>query len=153
MFCNALGLVNGRYCTKLDVRFTRGKENRLLPIFLHHGFDGGRKSGANINNIHDLRSDHDASIYLIGHVHECGWAPMKPFMYTDFRSGEHKLRVKYRHFGLTGPYLKTYTVGHSSYSEMAAYPPTAVGSIYFDYMPRYDRVKEHTTEESGEVDG
>ena len=78
---------------------------------------------------------------------------MKPYLYTEIRGGVQKLKVRNRHFGLTGPYLRTYMVGHSSYSEMAAYPPTATGSIYFDYTPRYDKVKEHTAEESGGTDG
>lgn len=100
-----------------------------ILIYAHHGAGGGRKSGSKINRLEDASQFfHEADIYLMGHVHDrAAW--VKPALSVAAKSDT--IVQKWRAFGITGTYKKTYQQDGMGYGEKMMLPPTALGVITF----------------------
>lgn len=121
------------YSAIMRVRFKRADTSRVLYIYLHHGAGGGRKTGGKINRLEDAAvSFPDCQMYLMGHVHDkAAW--VKPALHIADRSDT--LVEKFRAFGITGTFKKTYEQGSRGYGEKVMYPATALGVISFVLHP------------------
>jgi len=137
--CRQLMVSDLGYSALIRLKFKRSTVGHTLVIYAHHGHGGGRKSGSKINRIHDAGADFEADIYLMGHTHERGWAPMKPMLVVDSR--EEKIVSRERVYGMTGSYLKTFERGMAGYGEIKGFPPVSLGGIHFTYKPEYSELE------------
>ena len=143
-----------RLCRQLDVpylgysglyrlKFTEnGNRGRTVDIRYHHGWASGRTPGGQLtSNTKDV-AHWDADIFLYGHGHK---------LLTDTVSrlalqGEKTLVSKDLVICLCGTFLKTYTIGGTTYSEKKGYSPIRIGSPYLTIKPNYKSIaiKAHT---------
>ena len=144
-------------CTKLDTpnlgfsclyRLTlknqRARKN--VVIYAHHGWGGGRKSGASINKLIDLMSSYQADIYLSGHDHD-KIGKRKPRL-SITSTGKPRLKSTPAILGRTGTFLRTAQQGTTNYAEVAGYPPTDLGVLRIDmrFTGKHDEVDLHVSE-------
>jgi hypothetical protein len=110
--------------------------SKQMFIYAHHGFGGGRKSGGKVNRLEDAAiSFPDCQIYLMGHVHDkAAW--IKPALHVAEQTD--KVIQKFRAFGITGTFKKTYQQDAMGYGEKMMYPSTALGVISFSIRPFSD---------------
>jgi predicted phosphodiesterase len=130
-------------CRRLDVpylgfsffyRLTLKKKSsdirRNLIVYGHHGFGGGRTSGASINKLENMIKSFDADIILSGHDHQ---KIGKRYVRLSVPiKGEMRVKQKPIVLARTGTFLKTSIPGHTTYSEQFGYPPTDTGVIRID---------------------
>lgn len=97
-----------------------------IDICLHHGFVGGKLSGAKALNMERYLWTHSADLILMGHSHNT--LSMK----ATVEELDHMGNIRYhvRRGAFTGTFLSTTNEGGSStYSERAGHLPTPVGTI------------------------
>lgn len=109
-----------------------------LFIYAHHGSGGGRKSGSKINRLEDAALTFPyCHIYVMGHVHDrAAW--LKPALHIAERSDT--IIQKWRAFGITGTFKKTYQQDAMGYGEKLMLPATALGVITFSVTYEGDRL-------------
>jgi hypothetical protein len=130
---------SGLYRLKFSSNGSRG---RTVDIRYHHGWAAGRTPGGQLtSNTKDVLH-WDADIFLYGHGHK---------LLTDTVSrlslmGEKTLVSKDLIICLCGTFLKTFTIGSTTYSEKKGYSPISVGSPYLTIKPTYKSIsiKAHT---------
>lgn len=120
------------YSAILRLRIARDKQKhgvRSLYIYAHHGAGGGRKTGGKINRLEDAALTFpDCDIYLMGHVHDkAAW--LRPSLHIAKKSD--RITQRFRAFGITGTFKKTYQQDCRGYGEKSMYPATALGVISF----------------------
>jgi hypothetical protein len=146
---NTLGIVspadlNLGYSAFVRLRFSRntstdnrtGKPSngwRQFVIYAHHGAGGGRKKGAKVNRMTDHTTTFPlCDMYLMGHVHDrIAW--VDPLL--DISPRSDKIIERWRAFGITGTFKRTYQQGGMGYGEKQMYPATALGVISFTVLP------------------
>ena len=134
-----------RLCRRLKVPYLgysgmirlsmRDKHNhgRSVCVYYHHGFGGGsRTQGADLTKYSKHAATIDADIFLYGHVHR---------KQTDeiprLAAIGGKWKAKDKHIAICGTYLKTLSnTTDSTYSEVAGYPPTAIGGVEISIKPQ-----------------
>jgi len=121
------------YSAIIRLRINRLQTSRSVAIYCHHGAGGGRKTGGKVNRLEDIAITFpDCGIYLMGHVHDkAAW--IKPSLHIADRTDT--LIEKFRAFGITGTFKKTYQQYGRGYGEKVMYPATALGVISFTIHP------------------
>jgi len=146
--CKSLKVPNLEYSAIFDVvliRNTRIKKPRLsfqvdgekapnvpssgtrftVRFYCHHGAGGATTPGGKLNKLIKFMHFFDAQIYFIGHVHGSSGHRM---VSIGADSPCTKLVERERVGVITGTYLRTYAPGITTYGEVAAYSPTALGA-------------------------
>ena len=112
----------------LSLNCTSYKTQRVtFDVFTTHGFGGGRKKGAKVNNISDLADIAEADLYLMGHTHEC-----IGYLTTRWTHVQNRLVERKVGFCITGSFLsysqESELVASESYAERMALPPARIGA-------------------------
>jgi predicted phosphodiesterase len=130
--CAGLNVERGDYMTYLKLDFDRSQFHKQGVVFwLHHGWFAGRKKGGKVNNLEDIAAGWDADIYCAGHSHELFATSTTRMSIVGDNLVENK-----KIFCNTGTFMKTISIGNSSYSEKKAYRPTKIGVLRIDIKPR-----------------
>ena len=112
----------------LSLNITVSRNKRMTyDVFCTHGFGGGRKKGAKVNNLSGLADIAEADLYLAGHTHEC-----IGYLTTRWTHVQNRLVERKVGFCITGSFL-SYTqeselVSSESYAERLALPPARIGA-------------------------
>jgi hypothetical protein len=132
--CRELKLENLTNEALVRVTFTRGRVSnaRSLDVYLHHGWFAGRKSGAKVNNLHDLFGQFDVDIVAVGHGHDRMIAP--PFT-TLYMAQNGELAKRRRYALMTGAYLKSHEQGVTCYASDKGYRSADLGAVRLLYKP------------------
>ena len=93
-------------------------------IFTHHGYGGGRKSGAQINKVEDAMRIAVADIYAIGHVHVKANSQLEILGIRENGKPERRQKI----FVVTGSYQRAANSGTTSFAEKGMYPQAPMGS-------------------------
>lgn len=117
----------------LRLRFERkGKGGRNIFLFnLHHGFIGGRLSGAKALNMQRWLWTHDCDIVIFGHSHNT--AIYREEVVGLDRLGKPVSMPRIGCYG--GTYLNTSGEGHTTYSEFKGYFPNPTGGVEIHIRP------------------
>ena len=116
----------------------KGRSRYALNLFAHHGWGGGRKSGAHVNRIeYDIMDMAPANtdIVFMGHVHKLIGGIRAGFRVSEW--GPPRLIPYERAWAVTGTYLKTWRQGGTTYAERSGFPLSTIGSpcIEVRYCP------------------
>jgi len=130
--CRALDLKYAGYSCFIKIKCKPKTHQRNLVIFAHHGWQGGRKTGASINAVENLAQYWEADVYLVGHSHKL-WSTREVRITW---AGEHKVV-----FANTGTFLQTCTDKTTGYGEQAGYPPQKLGVIKIKYYPYAENLR------------
>lgn len=115
------------------VVFEDDNQHRAATHIYHsHGWQGGRMSGAKVNQMEKLLAWIDADIYLHGHSHSRFIVPVDRLRTNHAFT---KVKADKTYVAHTGSFLKTYQQDTVSYSERAGYPPTSLGTVRFHLTP------------------
>lgn len=120
----------GGYSALIRFQFTwKGATGakRTVMAHVHHGWQGGRKDGAMVNQMDIERKDfRSCDLVIRGHSHKLFWHP-----FPGIEGNQHHTDLKSYHVGTghSGTYLRTFDVGTESYSEKAGYSPTLIGCL------------------------
>lgn len=106
---------------------------KQFVIYAHHGAGGGRKKGSKVNRLEDITGTFaDCDLYVMGHVHDkMTW--VTPSLHIAER--DDVIRERWRAFGITGTFKRTYQQDGRGYGEKMMYPATALGVISFIVTP------------------
>lgn len=127
-----------------------GKEGRKSVVFWgHHGRGGGSLIGAPLSKLEHVIKGFDADVYLMGHTHKVGAAPVHR-VYPYFYGGKGTLHHKKMYLVSTGSFLKGYVEGHKKngragglYPEDSMMNPLALGSARIWIRPTYKTIDGH----------
>lgn len=103
-----------------------------LVVYSDHGYQAGRKDGAKLNTMRELPSYIRADIYLRGHSHSLFVSPID---WLEPNANHTEVKAHHGYVSHTGSYLRTYQQNATGYGELAAYPPTTIGSPRFILHP------------------
>ena len=121
------------YSCIIRLRIKRAATSRVLYIYAHHGAGGGRKTGGKVNRLEDIALTFPScDMYLMGHVHE-RHAWLRPALHVNDRTD--RISQRFRAFGITGTFKKTYELDGMGYGEKAMFPATALGCVSFVVHP------------------
>jgi len=99
-----------------------------------------RKSGAKVNNLHDLFASWDVDIIAVGHGHDRMIAP--PFT-TLYMAQNGELAKRRRYALMTGAYLKNHEQGVTCYASDKGYRSADLGAVRLLYKPnRHELIGE-----------
>jgi hypothetical protein len=115
----------------------RASDARKLDVYVHHGWFAGRKSGAKVNNLHDLFASWDVDIAAVGHGHDRMIAP--PFT-TLYLNAANELAKRRRYALMTGSYLKTHEQGVTCYASDKGYRSTDMGAVRLLFGPNHNEL-------------
>ena len=94
--------------------YTQGQRRFSVLLALNHGDGGGGfREGYPINKLHDVFRAYDADICVMGHVHQLVEDDRK--VMTVDQNGN--LKKRFRYWGISGSFLKTYNDGTANYFE------------------------------------
>jgi len=96
---------------------------RNVKINLHHGFTGGRLSGAKALNMQRWLWSHDADVVIWGHTHNKMLQPEA----VEILAKNDKIIIQERIGIISGTYLAGVVEGASTYSEEKGYLPLPAG--------------------------
>ena len=126
--------ISGYVLFRFKRKTGKSYDRRMLRIYAHHGWSGGRTDGYKVKVIHDLHNIFDdAHLYLMGHTHQLGEVFPTTRLYVDART--KRIREQNQKYFYTGSYIKGHEVGRGSYVEARAYPPTQIGSPVIEVRP------------------
>ena len=131
----------------LSIELPNKKGKRDIVIWCHHGRGGGSLIGSPLNKLEHVVKGFDADIYLMGHTHKVGAAPVNR-VYPYFYAGKGTLHHKKLYLVSTGSFLKGYVEGHKKngragglYPEDSMMNPLALGSARIYLRPEYKNNK------------
>lgn len=131
----------------MDLPSKHGKKDILL--WAHHGRGGGSLIGSPLNKLEQIVKGFDADVYLMGHTHKVGAAPINR-VYPYFYSGKGTLHHKKLYLVSTGSFLKGYVENHQKngragglYPENAMMNPLALGSARIWLRPTWKSLDKH----------
>jgi predicted phosphodiesterase len=111
----------------LNITWGKSPHRITYDIFATHGYGGGRKKGAKVNNLAGLAEIASADLYLMGHTHECFG-----YLTTKWAHVQNRLVEKKIGFCITGSFLsyaqESEFVASESYAERMALPPARIGA-------------------------
>ncbi len=135
--CNRLGVPNLTDEFMARLTFKRLRASAVVKIYATHGWGGGRTAGAEPNKLQRMMDEwEDADICFRGHSHTFSNLPPKPVMYIP-NAGKlpSELEQRYRFAANWGCFVKSHTVGPSSYVSRACYPARPLLSVIADIKP------------------
>lgn len=116
----------------IRLRFLRtGTSSKVLTIYAHHGWGGGRKAGGKVNKLDDFMGSYDADLYLMGHVHDIAHHVRTTVSPGNGKRRDYELRE--RHGLICGTLLRPYVsrarngMPRNSYGQVKGYAPSPVG--------------------------
>lgn len=101
-----------------------GTKRYSFVIYAHHGFGGGRKHGAVINNLVDLSAFYEADLFITGHTHKT-ISTKTDYLFLNTKGN---LYAKDRGFLVTGTFLRMKQEGMEGYEVRKGLPPTYIGT-------------------------
>lgn len=138
--CERLGVPNLGYSALFDVEFihtgravsrlvkssnAKGQRKRFR-FFVHHGAGYAATPAGKLKRLIDFMSYFpEADITMVGHVHD---QVGKRVITIGGGADCDKLYQRHRIGVISGSYLKTYSLGHTTYGEVRGYAPTCLGS-------------------------
>lgn len=128
--CKELGISYGGFSSFIKLLIKPKTHHKGLTIFAHHGWTASRKTGAVINAVENLSQYYQADVYLVGHSHKLSSTKQTKISWGGARDVL---------FCNTGTYLQTATLGQTSYSERAGYPPLRIGCLKIKWYPRQEK--------------
>lgn len=127
----------------VTVALPNKRGNQEITLWAHHGRGGGSLIGSPLNKLEQVVKGFDAHVYLMGHTHKVGAAPVHR-VYPYFYGGKGTLHHKKLYLVSTGSFLKGYVEGHRKngragglYPEDAMMNPLALGSARIWLRPEY----------------
>lgn len=130
----------------LSIQLPDKKGKRDVVIWAHHGRGGGSLIGAPLSKLESMVLGFDADVYVMGHTHKAGAAPINR-IYPYFFGGKGTLHHKKMHVVSAGSYLKGYVEGHRKngragglYPEDAMMRPLSLGGARIWLRPKYKTV-------------
>jgi hypothetical protein len=138
---------------RIRLRFWEDKVGgKLLDekgVWYHHGFGGGRKSGAKVNRVDEAIRDFPGNdIYVTGHGHSRFVLPA-----ATIHVGKHKDELIQRicWTAMNGTFLRTYHEDETGYGERYKFQPSSLGCVTFTFTPRANgkglQIDGHMTED------
>ncbi len=116
----------------IRLAFARDGTHADLLIYVAHGWFAGRKSGAKVNNLHDLLLTWDVDIAAVGHGHERVVAP--PLV--TYRLGRNGQLIEWRRYALmAGSFLRGHQKGATSYASARGFRGSDIGAVTMYYQP------------------
>lgn len=112
---------------KITYEFPCGAEYSMI---VHHGYGGGRKAGGKVNMLTDFISRHDVDSVVVGHVHQ-----LFDWVETELEYPNDTVVHRYKYCGMSGTFLRTYTVGASGYAEAEMMEPVPLGFLMTHISP------------------
>ena len=137
--CEKMGCEHLGYSSLIKLVFTEeGSRIRTVIVRTHHGWGGGsRTQGADLTKFSRDVGHWDADIFLYGHTH-------RRVSDTIERLGisGKKLIARPKYVFVCGSFLKTLSLTpDATYSEVAGYPPIAIGGVNITIKPDNKWVK------------
>lgn len=129
--CNRLGVKYGGYSCFIKLKAIPKTHRQSLIIYAHHGFFAGRQRGSKVNNLERLAQHYVADVYLAGHSHDLFNTKSVRIDWGGARNVA---------FGNTGSFMETASMGTSTYSERAGYPPQKLGCLKVKWYPKLNKV-------------
>jgi hypothetical protein len=132
-----LGVPNLTYCCMIRLVMRRpgkNKPSRHIDIWANHGTGGGHYVGSKINKLIRMSQGFDATIYLMGHVHD-KMVREEDRIRLIGKSETIREYADKRYFILTGTFLRSYVSGSKSYGERKMYNPTSLGTMHIKIKP------------------
>lgn len=125
--------------------FHYGTRRGPVLIWCHHGAGGGGREASVLNKLDQLPARFAGDIFLMGHHHKKGNAPIDYVMPVfDQRGGPH-LQYRTKILAGTGGFLKGYIAGNrhgrvprGNYVEQKMLPPVSLGGVLVRIRPRWD---------------
>lgn len=111
----------------------RDAQGRMLRIFLHHGFVGGKLAGAKALNMQRVLWTHDCDLAILGHSHNT----MMQVESVEAVKGNQVV-----HDRRIGMFSGTFMNG-ARYSEKAGFFPMPITQPHVVLMPGYTDAREH----------
>jgi len=126
--CEALGIDYAGAACYLSLNVSRSKTQRTTwDLFLSHGFGGGRRRGAKVNNLEQLALICEADVYCSGHVHDC--LPFRAYRWSHNKNRLQRRKVAFTTSGSFLDYSQTDQDKPSeAYSERLAFAPVEIGA-------------------------
>ena len=111
----------------LNIRFKNTSKNHTIDIVACHGKGGGKRAGASINQVEDLKSIFPlADIYVMAHDHQLWVRPMD-VLYKPH--GVDALKQKTQYLCRSGSFKKAYTPNTSGYEIGMLFKPSTLGAL------------------------
>jgi hypothetical protein len=148
--CTELGLPNLEYSALFDILFSRADSFetpqlttidetrdadasvRTFRVLVHHGAGYAQTGGGKLNKLEHFMQTFDADIHMIAHIHD----QLARRLTALGADGQCRKLIERTRVGIvTGPYLRTYAQGVTTYGEVKAYRPTPIGSRYIEVRP------------------
>jgi hypothetical protein len=125
-------LDTGWACLNLIQFEDTGGHRNAWTIYHAHGWQAGRTKGAKVNQAERMVGHCEADIYLHGHSHD-RW--VLPIARLRASPNHDRLLAEDKYAGHTGCFLRTFQQDAEGYGEIAEYPPTSLGPIWFRFFP------------------
>jgi hypothetical protein len=111
----------------LKFKFEGTTKRHNVDIIVCHGKGGGKRAGASINQVEDLKGIFPlADIYCMGHDHQL-WVRPTDVLYKP--SGFDDLKQKTQYLCRSGSFKKAYTPGAASYEVGGLFKPATLGAL------------------------
>jgi len=123
--CKRFAIPYLSFSAVIRFEFPNGK---ILSGFIAHGAGGGRKAGAKVNRLDEIKGkfpDVDFAVY--GHSHEL-FTRAVPVLQLK----EDKLAARTIHTASSGSFLRNYVPDTLGYGERALYDPLPIGFVYLE---------------------
>ena len=116
------------WLSHLTITFKIYNKRQSVYIVACHGRAGGKRAGASINQVEDMKVIFPAAdIYVQGHDHNRGAWPIDVLLPTPGR--DHKLKQKRQFLCRSGSFLKGYESGKSNYVTSRLLRPADLGAL------------------------
>ena len=125
----------------LQIEFS-GKRQTAVDIVGCHGKGAGRRAGATVNGVEDLKLIFPiADLYIMGHDHQRFCRP-DSILYAD-KTGIIKIKQREQMLMRSGSYLKSYNPSEGGYAMNALMKPANLGSVSVEIQLCRDRKDGH----------
>jgi len=125
MGCDHLGYLS-YYVITFEITTTKVQDVHIVAC---HGKAGGKRAGASINQVEDMKTIFPlADLYIMGHDHNRGAWPVSVLMGVN-RHGKVKMKQKRQFLCRSGAFLKGYEEGKSNYVTGRLLRPTDMGAL------------------------
>ncbi len=108
---------------------SRGR-SMAIHIVLCHGKAGGKRAGASVNQLEDMKSIFPAAdIYVMGHNHQREAKPMSVLLPTYGNKGGYSIKQKRQWLCRSGSFKKVYEANTAGYEIGRLLNPADIGAI------------------------
>lgn len=136
--CEILGCKYLGASAFVRLAFNWGTKHASLDVWAHHGTAANRSLGASIASLEKMEQTAEADIYIAAHDHR-KYGALKARLRLTKGGGGCRLNQRQIFLGRTGSFLKGYVEDKTSYIAERGLPPTDLGTISIELIPRYDK--------------